>query len=382
MYDAHWQQKLPTPHTQTVMWNKIQIKIPMHIKSIIILIFVCLPVSQLCAQYKIEGNLNLDNKWQKRIFFSALDEWDYIHAIGESMILKETAIDENGNFSFNGDELPNPDGLYRLHIIEQGRPIASLNRGDGYSNYINFVFSNEDSLFIDCGSNKKLFVNCEIQSTLSHNTDFLELNSRIESFQAKIDSSKTERLTALNEEKLESYIKNYIENSSSPLGKLVALQAISRSTNNWNEYAKQVSSSLKSPTISQKYHNSFRGHILANHKEDQPVAEKYNFALWASVFLNILLSLLLFKLLAAKNRLNRMNTPAAIQESPRKYSREKLTKKENEVLDLILEGKTNQEIANQLFVELSTIKTHVNNVYRKTGIHNRDELFKAFTYEK
>ena len=56
-----------------------------------------------------------------------------------------------------------------------------------------------------------------------------------------------------------------------------------------------------------------------------------------------------------------------------------LTSKEKEVTLLILEKKKNQEIANELFVELSTIKTHINNIYKKVGVKNRKELFKELS---
>jgi len=41
------------------------------------------------------------------------------------------------------------------------------------------------------------------------------------------------------------------------------------------------------------------------------------------------------------------------------------------VLVLLAAGKTNQNIAGELFVAQSTIKTHVKNVYRKLGARNR-----------
>ncbi|MFT3827878.1 MAG: LuxR C-terminal-related transcriptional regulator [Chitinophagaceae bacterium] len=50
-----------------------------------------------------------------------------------------------------------------------------------------------------------------------------------------------------------------------------------------------------------------------------------------------------------------------------------LTNRELEVLQLIAEGKTNKEIAAAQFVEISTIKTHVNNIYGKLAISNRKE---------
>ena len=46
---------------------------------------------------------------------------------------------------------------------------------------------------------------------------------------------------------------------------------------------------------------------------------------------------------------------------------EPLSERELEVLALIAAGKSNEEIASSLFVSMSTVKTHINNLYRKLG---------------
>lgn len=50
-----------------------------------------------------------------------------------------------------------------------------------------------------------------------------------------------------------------------------------------------------------------------------------------------------------------------------------LTERELEVLRHIARGHSNQEIADQLFVSLNTIKTHVNNIYSKLGVKRRTQ---------
>jgi LuxR family maltose regulon positive regulatory protein len=50
---------------------------------------------------------------------------------------------------------------------------------------------------------------------------------------------------------------------------------------------------------------------------------------------------------------------------------EPLTERELEILRLITPGMTNQEIAEQLVVSMSTIKTHINRTYRKLDVHSR-----------
>lgn len=50
---------------------------------------------------------------------------------------------------------------------------------------------------------------------------------------------------------------------------------------------------------------------------------------------------------------------------------DELTSREMEVLILIGEGKTNQEIADELFIGIKTVKTHVSNVLSKLGVEDR-----------
>lgn len=50
-----------------------------------------------------------------------------------------------------------------------------------------------------------------------------------------------------------------------------------------------------------------------------------------------------------------------------------LSLREMEVLDLISSGLSNKEIADTLFVSLSTVKTHINNIYKILEVKNRRE---------
>jgi len=53
--------------------------------------------------------------------------------------------------------------------------------------------------------------------------------------------------------------------------------------------------------------------------------------------------------------------------------REPLSERELEVLALLAAGKSNREIARELFVALSTVKTHVKNIYGKLDVRNRTQ---------
>ncbi len=71
---------------------------------------------------------------------------------------------------------------------------------------------------------------------------------------------------------------------------------------------------------------------------------------------------------AAARLMREVRTPA----SPESLT-ESLTERETEVLELLARGKANKQIARELFVAMSTVKTHVNNLYRKLGISSRTQ---------
>jgi DNA-binding NarL/FixJ family response regulator len=68
--------------------------------------------------------------------------------------------------------------------------------------------------------------------------------------------------------------------------------------------------------------------------------------------------------------------PAAPPEAP-----DGLTVRETEVLLLIAEGLNNQEIGRRLHVSTATVKTHINNLFAKTGLKDRAQAVR-YAYGK
>jgi DNA-binding NarL/FixJ family response regulator len=67
----------------------------------------------------------------------------------------------------------------------------------------------------------------------------------------------------------------------------------------------------------------------------------------------------------SKNKSNKQLSPFEI-----------LTDREREVLQLIAEGHTNQEIADTLFISVKTVEAHRSNIMRKLDIHDITKLVK------
>ena len=59
----------------------------------------------------------------------------------------------------------------------------------------------------------------------------------------------------------------------------------------------------------------------------------------------------------------------------------KMTPREYQIARLICSGLGNEEIAGQLHVMLSTVKTHIRNIYRKTWVNNKMAMLLRFAEE-
>jgi DNA-binding NarL/FixJ family response regulator len=59
-----------------------------------------------------------------------------------------------------------------------------------------------------------------------------------------------------------------------------------------------------------------------------------------------------------------------------KNNLDKLSNTELTILKLVSEGKTNQEIADQLFISVHTVKKHISNIFKKLNISSRSQTRK------
>jgi len=63
-------------------------------------------------------------------------------------------------------------------------------------------------------------------------------------------------------------------------------------------------------------------------------------------------------------------------------SGEQLSPREQQVLEAVVKGLTNKEIAEQLFITEVTVKLHISNIYRKLGVKSRSQAILHAVKEK
>jgi DNA-binding CsgD family transcriptional regulator len=63
-------------------------------------------------------------------------------------------------------------------------------------------------------------------------------------------------------------------------------------------------------------------------------------------------------------------------------TRSVLSRREEQVLDLVSEGRTNEEVAGLLFISPVTVKAHLRHIYEKLGVRNRVEAVTRLAKER
>ena len=92
-----------------------------------------------------------------------------------------------------------------------------------------------------------------------------------------------------------------------------------------------------------------------------------------AIKINIDIFLLKFTLFAINNTMSDLNGIERV-----KASGNNLTSREQEIFELLLEGDSSKEIAFKLNISSRTVDYHRNNIYKKTDVHNYQELIAKY----
>ena len=344
-------------------------------KSFIYLII--LVSSQHCiAQFSFDGYIN--NELQDaKVYLSVIEDFRKISGVYPEQIIARVLPDTTGYFQFTGNNLPDQNRMYRIHLDTCNESEQNLSHFSGHctnSKEILFIANNTAHLSFPFSFDKEMF--CKVESNYEKATYFLKIDSLKNEMRYAFGAYRSEANRKINSKKWFKTLQNYGEQLEEPLVELYIYSFLSNRSNNLYDY---YLIDLKENTyyeelltrLQQNYPDSF----YTNQYENELKADQYlilndkeqHIPWWLYLIISLLCLSIILNIYFFRKR---------SKEKKSHYQFEKLTKQEQKTLQLILQDKTNKEIADQLFVSVSTVKTHINNLYKKLNVSSREEVKK------
>lgn len=307
----------------------------MQKKTYIPFIFAVLSVFFASGQQAVlSGYLKLDTGWVKKIYICRITDFNVMFTASDKLIVAEGAIDSAGFFQV---QLPatKEESLYRLHIIRKNDPVSTLIIGSEYENHVFFIARDSSRIYFKGSEHSKKIE----QANISGDGANQELNSILTAIH-----------TAGNRDSLKNQLVATTENARSELvGLFAAYSSFGLNRKQKNSISKALDHYQKNNLYGSRIFEEYQG--------------RGNDVLLIIFLLVILLVIGWFGYGAYKKR-----RTLALRQS--------LSQREANIARLILNGRTNKEIALELNIEVSTVKTHVNNMYAKLKVGSRKELLR------
>ncbi|MEY8847803.1 LuxR C-terminal-related transcriptional regulator [Psychroserpens sp. XS_ASV72] len=332
------------------------------------------------AQHVFDGFIDND-RWHNDVYLSIIEDYRTIDGINDEQIITKVSADSSGYFRFEGDQLESQQKIYKLHVDNCNSYNQSSNHFDGHcedSRAILFIAKNKDTISFPLSFEAQMF--CDIESNNPKTSAFIRIDSIKEQMKLSYAEFRSKANRKLNNKKWFKTLQQFGEQLDEPLAELYIFAFLSDRGNPFhdyyledlkdNSYYDKLLKRLEDNYPNSNYSNQYKSEITSDRFIITKTTEKSSFN-WIYLVLGLLLvSIALNIWLVWKSK----------QKQHRQYSeaKEQLTKQEQNVLELLLQNKSNKAIAESLFVSVSTVKTHVNNVYKKLNVNSRDELKSLF----
>ncbi len=343
----------------------------MKTSRLLLFIAVCF-TSNLCyADYSISGRVNISEEWQPQIFLAAINKLDDYYNAYPDLIVDAANINPDGSFLLQGSTLPPEKKFYRLYLMkEQNSEFDACFYGGDDHNFIHVVLDNNMELSIMSDAS-------EIAPfggyTVNGDYDNEMMNSLAELVYPTFYFHQIKFPSELrfSQEKLNRDLISFSDTCSSTMASLAAV--INTDMDKYHESNSAFYSSFGTRLGSDLAENSY--HEDYNRKMRYYYPEVKSQSSWREMLLLFLTGACLFLLWQNSSLRKKSNNLDSKKEQLPDLT-EQLTKKEKEILNLITAGKSNKEIAIDLFVELSTVKTHINKLYSKLNVSQRKDAIK------
>lgn len=318
---------------------------------IFLLINSGIAASSLSAQTVLKVFIDMDERvWAPIAYLSLIQDFTEMYTMSYEIIIARAPIDSTGGFSFDSSILPEEDHLYRVHFSKVDDPPASLIIGSMEENHFFLIANRESPIEVKIGEGDKL-INDISFSGFPPNESLQEINL-ITSYLDTLDYYSTNVNREFISQAVKEKLRSYADTCSHPLVSLYAL------------YKTSFESDYKiNPDFYKKYLRKWK-------KEDSEYFRVFkrqiNMEESSGSILNILMVVLILALPIVLFLLRRkMKTKSTFSS---------LTVQERRIFSFLRQGITNKEIADELGISLSTVKSHVNNIFSKLKVSSRKEV--------
>jgi DNA-binding CsgD family transcriptional regulator len=309
--------------------------------------------SSLIAQQNIVGRISLDTtRWAPVAYLSLIPDFTQLHSISNESIIQKSGIDGEGLFHFDSRTLPPGDHLYRLHFSKKGDPAASLIIGGQDENHIFLVADTNSIIKIRIPGGLQLLSGLSVAG-YEPNRALLQIN-QIAGFLDTLDYYGPAVNRDFVREAVYDKLRQYADTCSHPLISLYALY-----------HSRFESDFTKNPDFYEKYLHKWKNEdseYFRAFRAQLPVKERI--VLWPFILIGFVIlagGSATFIYIRASNKTN-------------KNPYQSLTVQERKIFGLLKDGRSNKEISEECGISLSTVKSHVNNIYSKLNISSRTDV--------
>ena len=350
----------------------------MKLKLLFIIFFVF--SFSVKAQYSFSGQME-NNLWQNNVYLSLVEDYRKLSGIFSEQIISKHQCDSLGYFSFSGNQLDIENRIYRIHVDNCNDDVQSLNHFEGHcddSKEILFIAKNNDSIQFPFTFDDQMF--CEVNSKNEKANAFVRIDSLKDEMKFAYAEFNSEASKRLNNKKWFKTLQDFGKKLNEPLAELSIYAFLSERGNNFhsyyledlktNPYYDDLLSRLTNQYPESPYTSQYEIELTSDKYSIQSNDEKSNqwiiYLITIVGLFSIAFNIYIFSKWYKEKKYSKTNLKAS------------LTKQEQNILDLLLEDKSNKDIAEALFVSVSTVKTHVNNVYKKLNVQTRKEVKNLF----
>ncbi|GHA35180.1 hypothetical protein GCM10007103_15910 [Salinimicrobium marinum] len=320
-------------------------------KIVSLIIFVVFSYVQLFSQNSVSGFVNMETTvgQEQQVVLTKLTPQGNPDP---NQVVSTAKIQKDGFFAFEDAVLSAKDQAYAVQV--KGKPSEGKKQLDTIiSDFRSFILSGKDTLFFHKGS--------ELFSEYSTNSKADQEWQKLKEYEKKV---KYQDQITPDEYALQT--RKYTKDSLQILlVKLFSIQTLDKKKlldkdiKENPDFYLDLLKKLQQSDLEPSSYAYLENKIMMTHQDI--IERKYTI----SMVFNFLGFSGILGLLFVVFRMRKKShfTPTV-----------PLSKQENNVKDLIMQGKTNKEIAAELFISISTVKTHTSNIYSKLNVSNRKEL--------